>query len=288
MWEADMSDYVHPETLVDADWVAQHIDHPNIRLIDVDEDTTAYEQGHIPTAVGWHWFTDLHDPVRRDYVDREGLSRLLQQAGVGPDTTVVLYGGSNNWFAAYAYWLCRYLGFDAVKLLDGGRKRWELDGRALTPDVPALTPTDFQVTGPVRAELRARRDEVLAKLGQEQLIDVRSPEEYRGERLAPEHVPRGQARAERQVQGHIPGALNIPWSRAANDDGTFRPADELHALYSGQGIGPDRGVIAYCRIGERSAHTWFVLHELLGYPSVENYDGPWTEYGSGVGAPDQR
>jgi thiosulfate/3-mercaptopyruvate sulfurtransferase len=288
MWEADMSDYVHPETLVDADWVAQHIDEGTVRLIDVDEDTTAYEKGHIPNAVGWHWFTDLHDPMRRDYVDRDGLSRLLQQAGVGPDTTVVLYGGSNNWFAAYAYWLCRYLSFDAVKLLDGGRRKWELDGRELTQDVPALAPTDFQVTGPVRGELRALRDEVQAKLGREQLIDVRSPEEYRGERLAPERLPRGQTRAERQVQGHIPGAVNIPWSGAANDDGTFRAADELYAVYRRQGIRPDRGVIAYCRIGERSAHTWFVLHELLGYRSVQNYDGPWTEYGSQVGGTAQR
>src|SRR5918994_294647 len=245
-----MSDYVHPETLVDAEWVTQHVDDPNIRLIEVDEDTSAYEKGHIRNAVGWNWSTDLHDPLRRDYVDQEGLSRLLQQAGVGSDTTVVLYGGNNNWFAAYAYWLCRYLGFDAVKLLDGGRKRWELDGRELTQDVPDFPPTDVRVTGLVRGELRGLRDEVLAKLGQEQLIDVRSPEEFRGERLAPEHVPQ--------------------------------------ALYQGEGIGPDRGVIAYCRIGERSAHTWFVLHELMGYPSVENYDGSWTEYGSLVGVPVER
>jgi thiosulfate/3-mercaptopyruvate sulfurtransferase len=283
-----MSDYAHPETLVDADWVAQHTDDSDIRLIEVDEDNSAYETGHIPNAVGWSWFTDLHDRLRRDYVDREGLSRLLGQAGVGPDTTVVVYGGYNNWFAAYAYWLCRYLGFDAVKLLDGGRKRWALDGRKLTQDVPTFPPTDFQVTGLVRAELRALRDEVLAKLGQQQFIDVRSPEEYRGGRVAPEYRPQERARAERQVQGHIPGAVNIPWSKAANDDGTFRAADELHALYRGQGIRPDRGVIAYCRIGERSAHTWFVLHELLGYPSVENYDGPWTEYGSLVGDPAER
>jgi thiosulfate/3-mercaptopyruvate sulfurtransferase len=222
--------------------------------------------------------------VRRDYVDQEGLSRLLQQAGVDRDTTVVLYGGNNNWFAAYAYWLARYLGFDAVKLLDGGRKKWELEGRELTPDVPTVRQSDLRVTGLVRGELRGLRDEVLAKLGQEQLIDVRSPEEYRGERLAPEHLPQEQA----QVPGHIPGAVNIPWSKAANDDGTFRAADELRALYEGEGISRDRGVIAYCRIGERSAHTWFVLHELLGYPSVENYDGSWTEYGSLVGVPVER
>jgi thiosulfate/3-mercaptopyruvate sulfurtransferase len=279
-----MSEYVHPETLVSADWVAERVDDPNVRLVEVDEDTSAYEKGHIRNAVGWNWFSDLHDPLRRDYVGQDGLSRLLQRAGVGPDTTVVLYGGNNNWFAAYAYWLCRYLGFDAVKLLDGGRRKWELDGREFTQTVPSFTTTDLRVDGLARGELRALRDEVLAKLGQEQLIDVRSPEEYRGERLAPEHLPQEQA----QVPGHIPGAVNIPWSKAANDDGTFRSADELHALYEGQGINSDRGVIAYCRIGERSAHTWFVLHELLGYPAVENYDGSWTEYGSLVGVPIER
>jgi thiosulfate/3-mercaptopyruvate sulfurtransferase len=279
-----MSDYVHADALVDADWVAAHIDDPQIRLIEVDEDTTAYERGHIRNAVGWNWYFDLHDPLRRDYIDQAGMSGLLQQAGVDADTTVVLYGGNNNWFAAYAYWLCRYLGFDAVKLLDGGRKKWELDSRELTRQVPTFASTDLRITGMVRGELRALRDEVLAKLGQEQFVDVRSPEEYRGERLAPEHLPQEQA----QVPGHIPGAVNIPWSKAANDDGSFRNADELHALYDAEGIVPDRGVIAYCRIGERSAHTWFVLHELLGYPTVENYDGSWTEYGSLVGVPVER
>jgi thiosulfate/3-mercaptopyruvate sulfurtransferase len=279
--EVEMRDYVHPEALVDPDWVTEHVDDPSVRFIEVDEDTTAYEGGHIPNAIGWDWFADLHDPARRDYVDQQGLSRLLQQAGVGADTTVVLYGGNDNWFAAYAYWLCRYLGFDAVKLLDGGRKKWELEGRTLTLDIPRFAPTDLRVTGLVRGELRALRDEVLAKLGQEQFVDVRSPEEYRGERLAPDHLPQEQA----QVPGHIPGAVNVPWSRAANDDGTFRSADELTSLYQSEGITADRGVITYCRIGERSAHTWFVLHELLGYPSVENYDGSWTEYGSLVRVP---
>jgi thiosulfate/3-mercaptopyruvate sulfurtransferase len=279
-----MTEYVHPETLLDAGWVAGHVDDPSVRIIEVDEDTTAYEKGHIRNAVGWNWFSDLHDPLRRDYVDQDGLSRLLQQAGVGPNTTVVLYGGNNNWFAAYAYWLCRYLGFDAVKLLDGGRKKWELEGHELTEVVPSFPATDLRVAGLVRGELRALREEVLAKLGQEQLVDVRSPEEFRGERLAPEHLPQEQA----QVAGHIPGAVNIPWSKAANDDGTFRSADDLQAIYEGAGVDRDRGVIAYCRIGERSAHTWFVLHELLGYPSVENYDGSWTEYGSLVGVPIER
>ena len=276
-----MTEYVHPETLVDADWVADHVDDPRVRLIDVDEDTTAYDKGHIRNAIGWNWFSDLHDPLRRDYVDQDGLSRLLQRAGVGPDTTVVLYGGNNNWFAAYAYWLCRYLGFDAVKLLDGGRKKWELEGRELTQVVPSFAPTDIRVDGLVRGELRALREEVLAKLGQEQLIDVRSPEEYRGERLAPEHLPQEQA----QVPGHIPGAVNIPWSKAANDDGTFRSDDELQALYAEAGVDFGKDTIAYCRIGERSAHTWFVLHEILGQANVKNYDGSWTEWGSLVGVP---
>ncbi len=279
-----MSEYVHPEVLVDAEWLEQHVDDPNVRVMEVDEDATAYEKGHIRHAIGWNWFKDLHDPLRRDYVDQQGLSGLLRQAGVGPDTAVVLYGGNNNWFAAYAYWLMRYLGFDQVRLLDGGRKKWELESRPLTHDVPSFLPGDFTVTAPVRGELRALRDEVLGRLGTVHFVDVRSPEEYRGEKLAPDHLPQEQA----QVPGHIPGAVNIPWSKAANDDGTFRSADELRGLYEEEGIAPDRGVIAYCRIGERSAHTWFVLHELLGYPTVENYDGSWTEYGSLVGVPVER
>ena len=280
-----MADYANLEPLVEPDWLESHLDDADIRVVEVDEDTTAYEKGHIRGAVGWNWFKDLHAQPQREYVDQEGLSRLLQRAGVGPDTTVVLYGGNNNWFAAYAYWVLRYLGFDNVKLLNGGRKKWELEGRELTQAAPSLTATsDFRVTGPVRGEYRALRDEVLGKLGKVRLVDVRSPEEYRGEKLAPDHLPQEQA----QVPGHIPGAANIPWSKAANDDGTFKSADELSELYGSVGITPDRGVIAYCRIGERSAHTWFVLHELLGYPIVENYDGSWTEYGSLVGAPVER
>jgi thiosulfate/3-mercaptopyruvate sulfurtransferase len=279
-----MTDYVHPEGLVDTDWLEQHLDDASIRIVEVDEDTTAYEKGHIRNALGWNWTTDLHDPLRRDYVDLESLSRLMQHAGVGSDTTVVLYGGNNNWFAAYCYWLLRYLGFEQVKLLNGGRKKWELEGRQLVADVPSFAPSEVRVIGPIRGEFRALRDEVLGKLGTVRFVDVRSPEEYRGEKLAPDHLPQEQA----QVPGHIPGAVNIPWSKATNDDGTFKSADELRALYGGEGITPDRGVIAYCRIGERSAHTWFVLHELLGYPAVENYDGSWTEYGSLVGVPVER
>jgi thiosulfate/3-mercaptopyruvate sulfurtransferase len=217
-------------------------------------------------------------------VDQEGLTELLRRAGVGNDTTVVLYGGNNNWFAAYAYWLLKYLGFDRVRLLNGGRKKWELESRELTTEVPSYPRGDVTVSGPVRSELRAFRDEVLERVGGgggAAFVDVRSPEEYRGEKLAPDHLPQEQA----QVPGHIPGAANVPWVQAANEDGTFRSAEELRALYQGKGITPDKEVIAYCRIGERSSHTWFALTELLGYPKVKNYDGSWTEYGSLVGAP---
>jgi thiosulfate/3-mercaptopyruvate sulfurtransferase len=279
-----MAEYAHPDALVETAWLVDRLDDPDIRVIEVDEDTTAYEKGHIPNAIGWNWFEDLHAKPRRDYVDQGGLNRLLQRAGVGPDTTVVLYGGNNNWFAAYAYWLLRYLGFDNLKLLNGGRKKWELEGRELVTEVPSFSATDFKVSGKVRNELRALRDEVLKKVGKVQFVDVRSPEEYRGELLAPAHLPQEQA----QVGGHIPGAANVPWSRAANEDGTFKSADELTNLYGDAGVKSDEDVIAYCRIGERSAHTWFVLTELLGYDDVENYDGSWTEYGSLVGVPVER
>jgi len=279
-----MSGYANPSALIETEELAQRLEDPTLRIVEVDEDTTAYEKGHIRNAIGWNWFVDLRDPLRRDFVDQRGLSKLLQRAGVDENTTVVLYGGNNNWFAAYAYWLMKYLGFDAVKLLNGGRKKWELEGRELVTEVPSFAPTDFEIKGPVRGHLRAFRDEVLQKLGQVNFVDVRSPEEFRGEKLAPDHLPQEQA----QVPGHIPGAVNIPWSKAANDDGTFKSPDELQQLYESAGIARDRGTIAYCRIGERSAHTWFVLHELLGYPNVENYDGSWTEYGSLVGVPIER
>jgi thiosulfate/3-mercaptopyruvate sulfurtransferase len=276
-----MAQHANEDVLVDTASLADHLDDPDIRIIDVDENTSAYDEGHIRNAVGWDWFEDLHAKPRRDYVDQQGLTALLQAAGVGPDTTVVLYGGNNNWFAAYAYWLLRYRGFDKVKLLDGGRKKWELEGRELVKETPQFSPGDVRVEGPDRAELRGERDYVLARVGAASFVDVRSPEEYRGELLAPPHLPQEQA----QVPGHIPGAANIPWLKAANDDGTFRSDDELKALYEGQGVRGDDEVIAYCRIGERSAHTWFVLHELLGYSNVRNYDGSWTEYGSLVGVP---
>jgi thiosulfate/3-mercaptopyruvate sulfurtransferase len=276
-----MGNYANPDALVDTDWLEQNLQSPKVRIIEVDEDTSAYEKGHIPNSVGWNWNTDLHAEVGRDYVDQEGLSKLLSKAGADADTIVVLYGGNNNWFAAYAYWILKLRGFDNVKLLNGGRKKWELESRELTQEKPSFKETAFKVKGKAQEGIRALRDEVLKKLGKSALVDVRSPEEYRGEKLAPDHLPQEQA----QVPGHIPGAANIPWGKAANDDGTFKSADELKALYEGAGITPDKEIIAYCRIGERSSHTWFALQELLGYKKVKNYDGSWTEYGSLVGAP---
>ena len=277
-----MSDYANPDVLVSTDWLDNHLDDPDVRVIEVDEDTTAYEKGHVRGAVGWNWTTDLHTRVGRDCLDQGGFAQLLSAAGVGSGTTVVLYGGNNNWFAAYAYWLLKLRGFDDVKLLDGGRKKWELESRELVQDVPSHQPSDHVLLGDERPQIRALRDEVISKVGSATgFVDVRSPEEYRGEKLAPDHLPQEQA----QVPGHIAGAANIPWVKAANDDGTFKSADELKALYEAEGITADRDVIAYCRIGERSSHTWFALQELLGYPNVKNYDGSWTEYGSLVGAP---
>jgi thiosulfate/3-mercaptopyruvate sulfurtransferase len=276
-----VTDYANPDALVSTDWLEDHLDDPTIRVIEVDEDTTAYEKGHIRGSLSWNWSTDLHTPVGRDFLDQGGFADLLASAGAG-DKTVILYGGNNNWFAAYAYWLLKLRGFDDVRLLDGGRKKWELESRQLTDDVPSYEPSEHVLLGEERPELRALRDEVLEKVGTAiGLVDVRSPEEFRGEKLAPDHLPQEQS----QVPGHIAGATNVPWVKAANDDGTFKGADELRALYEGAGITPDHEVIAYCRIGERSSHTWFVLQELLGYPSVKNYDGSWTEYGSLVGAP---
>jgi thiosulfate/3-mercaptopyruvate sulfurtransferase len=279
-----MAEYSSPEALVETEWLAEHLDDPDIRVIEVDEDVTAYQKGHIPGAVGWDWFGQLHDPVRRDFVDQEGISQLLSRAGVGPETTVVLYGGNNNWFAAYAYWLLKYLGFDNAKLLNGGRQKWELESRQLIQDEPQIRETGFTVSGPVRENLRAFRDQVLEGLGSVTFVDVRSPEEYRGEKLAPDHLPQEQA----QVPGHIPGAANVTWSKAANEDGTFKSADDLRRLYEEAGVAGGGSTIAYCRIGERSSHTWFVLKELLGYEDVRNYDGSWTEYGSLVGVPVER
>jgi thiosulfate/3-mercaptopyruvate sulfurtransferase len=269
------------DVLVDADWVETHLDDPGVVLVEVDEDTTAYDKGHIRSAVKLDWKKDLQDPVRRDFVDRHGFEQLMSERGIGNDDTVVLYGGNNNWFAAYAYWYFRLYGQQGVKLLDGGRKKWELESREMVTAVPARPRTSYQATEQ-DSSLRALRDEVIAAIGKRNLVDVRSPDEFTGKLLAPAHLPQEQA----QRAGHIPTAKNIPWSKAANDDGTFKTDDELRALYQSEaGLDFSKDTIAYCRIGERSAHTWFVLHELLGQPRVKNYDGSWTEYGSLVGVP---
>ena len=269
------------DVLVDADWVQAHLDDPGVVLAEVDEDTTAYHKGHIKGAVKIDWKEDLQDPVRRDFVGRDGFGALLSERGIGNADTVILYGGNNNWFAAYAYWYFKIYGHRDVRLLDGGRKKWELDSRELVTDLTHRRPTSYRAQEP-DASIRAYRNEVLAAIGEQNLVDVRSPDEFAGRLLAPAHLPQEQA----QRGGHIPGAKNVPWSKAAADDGTFKTDDQLRALYQGE-AGLDFGgdTIAYCRIGERSAHTWFVLHELLGLPQVKNYDGSWTEYGSLVGVP---
>ena len=282
-----MAEYVNPDVLISDQELEAKLGDPSIRVIEVDEDTTLYGKGHIPGAIAWNWKTELHDPLRRDFIDQKQLAALLKKSGVGADTTVVLYAGNNNWFSAYTYWLLRYLGFDNARLLNGGRKKWELESRQLTSEVPTVAPaTSAPALGAVRQELRALRDEVLnaVKTGDRAWVDVRSPEEFRGDLLAPPHLPQEQA----QVPGHIPGASNIPWSKAAAEDGTFRSADELKELYADAGVGGDKPIIAYCRIGERSSHSWFVLTQLLGYGNVKNYDGSWTEYGSLVGVPVER
>jgi thiosulfate/3-mercaptopyruvate sulfurtransferase len=269
------------DVLVTADWAEENLDTPGIVFVEVDEDTSAYDSGHIKGAVKIDWKDDLQDPVRRDFVNQEQFSQLLSERGIGNDDTVVLYGGNNNWFAAYAYWYFKLYGHEDVKLLDGGRKKWELDARPVTTEVPDRKPTQYEAK-PLNWDLRAKRDEVEAAIGNKNLIDVRSPDEYAGRLLAPAHLPQEQS----QRAGHIPTALSVPWSKAANEDGTFKSEAELRELYVGEaGLDEDKATIAYCRIGERSSHTWFALRELLGYTDVKNYDGSWTEYGSLVGVP---
>jgi thiosulfate/3-mercaptopyruvate sulfurtransferase len=268
-------------SLVSAQWVADNLDNPKVVLVEVDEDTSAYEKGHIQGAIRLDWTKDLQDQVRRDFVSKAQFEALLSDRGVANDDTVILYGGNNNWFAAYAYWYFKLYGHDAVKLLDGGRKKWELDGRELSKEIPVRDKTSYQAKDQDLA-IRAFRDEVVEAIGKKNLVDVRSPDEFSGRLLAPAHLPQEQA----QRGGHIPTAKNVPWSKAANDDGTFKSDEELSALYKEQaGVDFAKDTIAYCRIGERSAHTWFALHELLGLPNVKNYDGSWTEYGSLVGVP---
>ncbi len=274
--------YVHPEVLVDADWVEAHLHDPMVRLIEVDVDTTAYDQGHIPGAVGFNWQTQLQDQVVRAPISKAQLEELLSNAGVSNDTTIVLYGDNNNWFAAWALWILKYYGHKDTRLLDGGRVKWLADKRPVTTEVPTYSRTVY-LTQPPNTEIRALRDQILAELDRHDvaLVDVRSPGEYSGELLAPAHLPQEGA----QRGGHIPGAANIPWSMAVRDDGTFKSAEELRSLYESKGVTSDKEVIAYCRIGERSSHTWYALHYLLGYPHVRNYDGSWTEWGSLIGAP---
>ena len=273
--------YAHPETVVSTDWVAEHLNDPTVRLVEVDVDTAAYEQGHIPGAVALNWKTELQDQVTRDIVDQQQLEALLGQRGIGNDTTIVLYGDNNNWFGAYAFWLLKVYGHEDVRVMNGGRKKWLDEGRALTTEAPAYPAADYHAR-PADLSIRTFRDDVRAVLGDEAygLVDVRSPAEYTGELLAPPGLSETAQRG-----GHIPGAQNIPWSQAVREDGTFKSADELRALYAGKGITADKNIIAYCRIGERSSHTWYVLKYLLGYPNVRNYDGSWTEWGSIIGAP---
>jgi thiosulfate/3-mercaptopyruvate sulfurtransferase len=274
-------DYANPSVLVDADWAEEHLSDPTVRFVEVDVDTTAYEQSHLRGAVGWNWTSQLADGIRRDIATKEDLSALLSESGISPDTTIVLYGDNNNWFAAWAYWQLKLFGLRDVRILNGGRKYWLDNGLPVTTDVPTYQPTSIQLGEPDFG-LRAYRDDILPRLGDPtlSLVDVRSPAEFNGEVIAPPGMSETAQRA-----GHIPGAASIPWAQTVREDGTFKSREELAALYEGKGITADKDIIAYCRIGERSSHSWFVLHELLGYQRVRNYDGSWTEYGSLVGVP---
>ncbi len=279
--------YAHPDALVTTEWVAEHLDDPNVRIVESDEDVLLYDVGHIPGAVKVDWHTDLQDPLMRDYLDSEAFAGLMRQKGIAPDTTVVFYGDKNNWWATYALWVFQLFGHTNVKVMDGGRKKWEDEGRPMTTEVPSHAATDYPTPERDDERVRAFRDDVLAHLREEgRLVDVRSPEEFRGEKLhMPDYPQEGAMRG-----GHIPGAKNVPWARAVNPDtGEFRSADELRAIYEEeQGLRPEDDVISYCRIGERSSHTWFVLRYLLGYDRVRNYDGSWTEWGNAVRAPIER
>lgn len=284
--------YVNPNVLVSTDWMAKHLDERWVRIVESDEDVLLYDIGHVPGAVKIDWHEDLQDPTVRDFIDSERFAKLMERIGVDNDTTIVFYGDKNNWWAAYAYWFFAYMGHSNMKIMDGGRKKWESEGRPLTREVPRYQHTSYSAR-PMRPELRAFRDDVLTHIGYtgrqpagagKPLVDVRSPGEFSGELLhMPDYPQEGAQRG-----GHIPGAKNIPWGRAVNDDGTFKSGNELREIYQGQGITGDKDIVTYCRIGERSAHSWFVLHELLGYPTVRNYDGSWTEWGNVIGVPIER
>jgi len=279
--EAKFAEYANPHMLVTTEWVAAHLDDPGLVVAESDEDVLLYETGHVPGAVKLDWHAELNDPVTRDYVDGAGFARLMSQKGISRDTTLVLYGDKNNWWAAYALWVCSLFGHPDLRLMDGGRAKWLAEDRPVTTEAPTRPPTDYPVIDRDDTRIRAFKDQVLAHLGQP-LIDVRSPGEYTGELLhMPDYPQEGALRG-----GHIPGAKSVPWSRAAAADATFRPRAELEGIYAGEaGLRPDDDVVVYCRIGERSSHTWFVLHHLLGYPRVRNYDGSWTEWGNSVGVP---
>jgi thiosulfate/3-mercaptopyruvate sulfurtransferase len=282
---ATANGYVHPEVLVETGWVAEHLHDPGVRLVEVDVDTTAYDSGHIPGAAGWNWKKDTQQPVRRDIPDQAGMEALLGRSGIANDTMVIVYGDNNNWFATFAFWLLKMYGHRDGRVMNGGRKKWMDEGRPLETGAPRIAAATYRASRP-DASVRALRGLVHDSLGQAGygLVDVRSPKEYSGELLAPENLPQEGA----QRGGHILGAANIPWGQAVREDGTFKSASDLQALYGGRGITPDKEIIAYCRIGERSSHTWFVLKYLLGYPKVRNYDGSWTEWGSLVGEPIER
>lgn len=277
-----MSDYKHPEVLVSTEWAAEHQNDPNIRLVEVDVDTTSYAEGHIAGAVGWNWQTQLQDNVRRDLIEKSALEELLGKSGISNDDTILLYGDNNNWFAAYAFWQLKYHGHKDVRLINGGRKKWSAENRPLTTELPKVTAANYHAAD-ADESIRAYRQQVagtIDKSNAASLVDVRSVDEFSGKVIAPPGMSETAQRG-----GHIPGATNVPWSQAAAEDGTFKSADDLKALYEGKGVDGSGEVISYCRIGERSAHTWFALKYLLGYKDVKNYDGSWTEWGNLVGAP---
>jgi thiosulfate/3-mercaptopyruvate sulfurtransferase len=276
------TNYFNPDALVSTEWLVAHLNDPAIRIVESDEDTLLYDTGHIPGAVKIDWVQDLNDPQVRDYINAQQFTDLLESKGIGADTTVIFYGDKNNWWATYAYWVFQLFGHTRAKILNGGRKKWIDEGRPVTRDVPTYPRTHYHAHQRDDHTIRAFRDEVAQHVRQHgTLVDVRSPQEFTGERMhMPDYPNEGALRG-----GHIPGARSIPWAQAVKEDGTFKSADELRALYGGKGVNPDGEVIVYCRIGERSSHTWFVLTHLLGYPNVKNYDGSWTEWGNGVGLP---
>jgi thiosulfate/3-mercaptopyruvate sulfurtransferase len=277
-----MTDYAHPEVLVSTEWVAEHLNDSNVRLVESNEDILLYSTGHIPGAINIDWVNDLNDALVRDYLDGVQFAELMRSKGIAPDTTVVFYGDKNNWWACYSLWVFQLFGHTNVKVMNGGRAKWVAEGRKLVKDVPEYPAGDYPVSVRTDYRIRAFRDQVLQHVRNSgALVDVRSPGEYSGQLLhMPDYPQEGAVRG-----GHIPGASNIPWAKAANEDGTFKSADELKQLYEAEGITPDKDIVAYCRIGERSSHTWFVLSYLLGYPNVRNYDGSWTEWGNSVGVP---